>query len=84
MIVKQINKTQVKYIHPSLNDWQVMNLLPDSTNLEDFGLYVTEKENEICFKKLKPSIATYKDGSKRCWQDDYYFCIPKEVNGKDE
>ena len=47
--------------------------------LEDFGFDIVEKKDCVNFSLVRLSIATYKHGGIRVWQDKKKFSLPKVV-----
>lgn len=47
--------------------------------LEDFGFQIIERENQVDFKLVNDSRATYKSGEIRFWQGEKEFSLPKVI-----
>ena len=60
-----------RYLHPRLRYWQPMGT-EEATNIKDFGFgfEIDKKRGTVTFFRTNSSIAKYKDGSIREWQDD--------------
>lgn len=64
------------YMHPELHDWGRMEVQPETTTMEEFGFHVSLQGDTAIFSQINKSLARYKDGSPRMWQDVKVFSLP--------
>jgi len=66
---------KLNYLDRTKNSYDGMSK-DRATPLEDFGFEMEYHQTEILFRKVRPSTATYHDGSLRLWQGDELFFMP--------
>ena len=76
-IARKAKNGKFYYIHKKLrNVKQFYGMTPTNpAPLKDFGLTMQIKDGCLCFVKAHKSIATYRDGRPRDWQDYHSFNI---------
>ncbi len=74
-VAQFVKDDELEYLHPDLRDWGRLDLEESHATLDEFGFNVVIKEGEATFKKVRESIARYRDGKKRNWQGEYNFTL---------
>ncbi len=74
-IINEDFPIELEYLHPDLRDWGKLRYQNQSTNVEHFGFTIDIEENQATFRKIRESVAVYKDGLLRSWQGASEFTL---------